>query len=112
MVTDAAVTEVSQQQQQRFQWEMSKKGFELAQGMTAVVAGMAVGSVVADLAIVEVLSIWSNHIDKANNATEDAAVAAEMTATTAEAAELEVAGDVEELAMEMRKKRQKKQWRQ
>ena len=75
---------------------------------------MAVGSVVADLAIVEVLSIWYNHnkfiIGKTNDATEDAAVAAEMTVTTAEAAE--VADDVEELAMEMRKKRQKKQWRQ
>ena len=60
---------------------MFKKGFELAQGMTAVVAGMAVGSVVADLAIVEGLLIWSNHIDKANDATEDATVTAEMTST-------------------------------
>ena len=109
---DAAVAEVtrSQQQQQRLQWEMFKKGFELAQGMTLVVAGMVVGSVVADLAILEVLSIWSNHIDKANDATEDAAVTAEMTATTAVAAE--VADDAKEPAMETRKKMQTKQWRQ
>ena len=111
---DAAVAELevarSQQQQQRLQWEMFKKGFELAQGMTLVVAGMVVGSVVADLAILEVLSIWSNHIDKANDATEDAAVTAEMTATTAVAAE--VADDAKEPAMETRKKMQTKQWRQ
>ena len=42
---------------------------------------MAVGSVVADLAIVEGLLIWSNHIDKANDATEDATVTAKMTST-------------------------------
>ena len=107
---DAAMAEVIQQQQQRLQWEMFKKGFKRAHGTTTVVAGMAVGSVVADLAVLGVLSMWSNRIDKANDATEDAVVTTEMTATIAEAAE--VADDVDATAMEPRKKRQQKQWRQ
>ena len=36
---DAAMAEVTQQQQQRLQWEMFKKGFKRAHGTTTVVAG-------------------------------------------------------------------------
>ena len=92
------------------EWEMYKKSFELAQNMTAVAAAvvaMSVGSVVADLAVLVAWPMWSDHIDRADDSTddadgaaEDAVVTVEMTAmlTTTEAAV--VAEDAEESAVE------------